>query len=73
MLGRLRRELLQIFGNLDQVLSASHDELCKVKGLGQSSSTLLKVVDFIQSGKTSATTKPSLPKGVIGVTQRNFI
>lgn len=59
----LAQELIRVFGSLSQVLSASHDELCKVKGIGQSSITLLKVVDFIQSGITSTTTRPSLPKG----------
>jgi len=45
----LAQELVQIFGNLDHILSASPDELYKVKGLGQSSVTLLKVVSFIKS------------------------
>ena len=44
----LAQELFQIFGNLDHILSASPDELYKVKGLGQSSIALLKVVDFIK-------------------------
>ena len=47
----LTQELIKIFGSLSQVLSASHDELSKVKGIGQTSIILLKVVDFIQSGK----------------------
>ncbi|MDA2928383.1 DUF4007 family protein [Acidobacteria bacterium AH-259-O06] len=66
----LAQELIRVFGSLSQVLSASHDELCKVKGMGQSSTTLLKVVDFIQSGTTSTTTRPSLPKGAAGATQQ---
>ena len=57
----LAHELIRVFGNLSQVLSASHDELCKVKGIGQSSIALLKVIDFIQSGSASTTAKLSLP------------
>ncbi|MBA7685462.1 hypothetical protein ES703_93887 [subsurface metagenome] len=68
----LVQELIRVFGSLSQVLSASHDELCKVKGIGQSSITLLKVVDFIQSGTTSTTTRPSLPKGAAGATQQKL-
>ena len=59
----LTQELVQIFGNLDHILSASPDELYKVKGLGQSSIALLKVVDFIKSGTISAETDLSLTKG----------
>lgn len=65
----LAQELIRVFGSLSQVLSASHDELCKVKGMGQSSITLLKVVDFIKSGSAFTTTRPSPPKGVAGVAQ----
>ena len=68
----LAQELIRIFGSLSQVLSASHNELCKVKGIGQSSITLLKVVDFIQSGTMSTTTRPSLPKGAAGATQQKL-
>jgi len=59
----LAQELVQIFGNLDHILSASPDELYKVKGLGQSSIALLKVVDFIKSGTISAETSLSPTKG----------
>lgn len=59
----LAQELFQIFGNLDHILSASPDELLKVKGLGQSSIALLKVVDFIKSGTISAETGLSPAKG----------
>ena len=59
----LAQELVQIFGNLDDILSASLDELYKVKGLGQSSIALLKVVDFIKSGTISAETSLSPTKG----------
>ena len=58
----IAQELVQVFGNLEHVLSASADELYKVKGLGQSSIALLKVVDFIKSGTVSAETGLSLPK-----------
>jgi hypothetical protein len=68
----LAQELIRVFGSLSQVLSASHDELCKVKGIGQSSITLLKVVDFIQSGTTSAATRPSLPKVAARATQQKL-
>jgi len=59
----LAQELVQIFGNLDHVLSASPDELKKIKGLGQSSIALLKVVDFIKSGTISVETSLSPTKG----------
>lgn len=59
----LAQELIQIFGSLEQVLSVTPDELYKVKGLGQTSITLLKVVDFIKSGAISAETGLSLTKG----------
>ena len=65
----LAQELIRVFGSLSKVLSASHDELCKVKGIGQSSITLLKVVDYIQSVPTPTITKPSLSKGAAGATQ----
>jgi len=68
----LAQELIRVFGSLSQVLSASHDELCKVKGIGQSSIILLKVVDFIQSGTASTTTNPSLPKGAAGAAQQKL-
>ncbi|MCK5682190.1 DUF4007 family protein [bacterium] len=69
----LAQELIQVFGSLAQVLSASHDELRKVKGIGQSSITLLKVVDVIQSGTMSTITKPSLPKEEVGATQQKLL
>jgi hypothetical protein len=59
----LAQELIRVFGSLSQVLSASHDELYKVKGIGQSSIALLKVVDFIKSGTLSAETVISPTKG----------
>ncbi len=68
----LAQELIRVFGSLSRVLSTSHDELCKVKGIGRSSIALLKVVDFIQSGTASATTRPSLPKGAEEATQQKL-
>ena len=68
----LTQELIKIFGSLSQILSASHDELCKVKGMGPSSITLLKVVDFIRSEAMPTTTKPSFPKGAAGATQQKL-
>ena len=59
----LAQELVQIFGNLDHVLSASPDELYKVKGLGQASIALLKVVDLVKSGTISVETDLSPTKG----------
>ena len=59
----LAQELVKIFGNIEQVLAASPDELYKVKGLGLSSVALLKVVDFIKSGTISAETSLSPTKG----------
>ena len=68
----LAQELIRVFGSLSQVLSASHDELCKVEGIGRSSITLLKVVDFIHSGTTSNTTGSSLTKGAARTTQQKL-
>ncbi|MEW8119930.1 MAG: DUF4007 family protein [Candidatus Thiodiazotropha sp.] len=48
----IAEELIRVFGSLSQVLSASQGELEKVKGLGQSSVALLKVVDIIAAGAT---------------------
>ncbi|MBW2739004.1 MAG: DUF4007 family protein [Deltaproteobacteria bacterium] len=59
----LAQELVRIFGNFDHILSASSDELYKVKGLGQSYVALLKVVAFIKSGSISAETSLSPTKG----------
>jgi phenylpropionate dioxygenase-like ring-hydroxylating dioxygenase large terminal subunit len=59
----IARELVEIFGSLEQVLSAPPDELYKVKGLGQISITLLKVVNFIKSGTLSSETSFPLTKG----------
>lgn len=67
----LVQELIRVFGSLSQVLSASHDELRKTKGMGQSSISLLKVVDFIKSRSAFTTTRPSLPRGA-GATQQKL-
>jgi len=68
----LAQELVRFFGSLSQVLSASYDELRKVKGIGQSSIALLKVVDFIQSGSVPITTRPSPAKGTTGAIQQKL-
>jgi hypothetical protein len=59
----LAEELIRVFGNLDQVLAASHDDLNKIKGLGQASMILLKAVDFIKSRKTPPETDRPLTNG----------
>ena len=59
----LPQELIKIFGSLSQVLSASPDELCQVKGIGQSSIVLLKAVNFIKSGTISTETSLVPTKG----------
>jgi hypothetical protein len=45
----LAHELIQVFGSINEVLAASTEDLSVVKGLGQSSVTLLKLVNFIKS------------------------
>ena len=59
----LAEELIRVFGNLDQVLAASHDDLNKTKGLGQASIILLKAVDFIKSRKAPPETDHPLISG----------
>jgi len=59
----LAEELIRVFGNLDQVLAASHDDLNKIKGLGKASMILLKAVDFIKSRKTPIETDRPLTNG----------
>jgi len=69
----LAEELIRVFGSLSKVLSASQDELAKVKGLGQSSVALLKVVDFIATGAIkSVVSKPSPAKVAAGATQQKL-
>jgi len=65
----IAKELIGIFGSLNSVFSATQDELCKVKGIGKASVTLLKVIEFIRSGATPSKPRISLPKGV-GPTQQ---
>jgi hypothetical protein len=59
----IAEELVRVFGNLDQVLAASRDDLNKIKGLGQVSITLLKVVEFIKSIKAPPETDSPLTNG----------
>ena len=54
--GPLAQELIGIFGSLEQVLSASSDELMKVKGIGEATVTLLKALNFIKTGELPADT-----------------
>ena len=68
----LAEELIRVFGSLSQVLSATHDELRKMKGLGQSSIALLKVVDFIRARARSSDSNPSPTKVVAGGTQQEL-
>lgn len=53
----LAQELIQVFGSLSQVLSATPDKLLQVKGIGQSSVALIQVVNFIKSGNVSIETR----------------
>ena len=48
----IAQELIRVFGSLPEVLSASPNELPKVKGVGQSSVALLKAIDSIRSHST---------------------
>ena len=59
----IAEELVRVFGNLDQVLAASRDDLNKIKGLGQVSITLLKAVDFIKSRKAPPEADSPLTNG----------
>jgi len=68
----LAEELIQVFGSLSQVLSATKDDLCKVKGIGQSSIALFKVVEFIRAGGRSTGTVPLSPKVAAEATQQKL-
>ena len=68
----LAQELIGVFGSLSQVLSASPDDLHKVKGLGESSVVLLKVVNFIQSGTESLKKIDTPPKKTGAAQQKLF-
>ena len=56
----LAQELIRKFGSLSQVLSATPREIEQIKGIGQSSIILLKIVQFIKIGSFSQDTSPSL-------------
>ncbi|MEI6259321.1 MAG: DUF4007 family protein [Deltaproteobacteria bacterium] len=66
----LAQELIKIFGSLSQVLSAAPGDLNKIKGLGQSSVTLLKMFNFIRSGTESP--EKSLPAKRTAATQQKL-
>jgi hypothetical protein len=69
----IAEELIRVFGSLSQVLSASQDELVKVKGLGPSSVALLKVIDFIRTGAIrSYVSKPAPGEVAAGATQQKL-
>lgn len=57
----LAGELMRIFGSLSQVLSASQDELAKVKGLGRAPVSLIKAVDFIAAGENRQKLSQNIP------------
>lgn len=67
----LAHELIRVFGSLSQVLSASPNELYKVKGVGQSSVAMLKAVNLIRSSKVSTETRKPIPKEA-GVAQQKL-
>lgn len=52
----LAEQLIHNFGNLTNVLSAPPDDIVEIKGLGQSSVTLLRLVNYIRSGTLSLET-----------------
>lgn len=60
----LAEELIRVFGNLDKALSASHDDLRKIKGLGRASIVLLKVVDFIKNRKVPSENALPMTNGI---------
>ena len=66
----IAEELVRVFGSLSHVLSASKDDLYKVKGIGQSSIALFKVVEFIRAGGRSPEKSPFLSKVTAEATQQ---
>lgn len=68
----LAQELIEIFGSLSQVFSASSSDLNKIKGLGQASVTLLKVANFIQSEIEPSEKKSQTDKRAIATQQNLF-
>lgn len=60
----LAQKLIKIFGTLSQVLSAAPADLAEIKGLGQTSIALLKLINFIRSGEESPEKKTPGKKGV---------
>jgi len=68
----LAEELIRIFGSLSQVLSTTKDDLGKVKGIGQSSIALLKLVEFIRAENRSIETMPLRSKVVPEATQQKL-
>ncbi|MBL0700729.1 MAG: hypothetical protein JJV92_07600, partial [Desulfosarcina sp.] len=68
----LAEELIQVFGSLSQVLFATKDDLGKVKGIGQSSIALLKVIEFIRAENRSTGTMPLRSKMAPEATQQKL-
>ncbi len=61
--GPLAKELIRIFGGLEQVLSASGVELAGVEGIGESSIALLKAVNYVKTGSLPSDAPASAEKG----------
>ncbi len=61
--GSLSKELIRVFGGLEQVLSASGAELARVEGIGESSIALLKAVNYVKTGSLPSDTPASAEKG----------
>lgn len=57
--GQFAKELIEKYGSLDNVLSAPSREITGVKGLGDSSAFLLKLVSFIKNGVVPAANSES--------------
>jgi hypothetical protein len=68
----LAQKLIKIFGSLSQVLSAAPADLNKIKGLGQASVTLLKMVNFIRSGIESPEKMRPPVKRAVATQQKLF-
>jgi hypothetical protein len=68
----LAEELIGKFGSLPDVLSATKNELENVKGLGQASIALLKLVDFIRGESKPDGSKSSSKKVGEGATQQKL-
>jgi hypothetical protein len=68
----LSRDLIQTFGGLEQVLSASPDDLSKIKGLGQATVCLIKLIRFIKTGVSPIEEKKAAENGTSHVQRTLF-